>query len=255
MSQKNNFKISVVTVVFNDVARLEKTILSVLDQSYANLEYIVIDGGSTDGSIEIIKSYENRISYWVSENDDGIYDAMNKGISKSTGSFINFMNAGDSFYSRDTINNSFHSVSQDDLAVIDVMYGNHFVDSVGSKREVKPKGIHKIKMGSQFCHQSAFIATEYHKKNRYNIRNSIAADFEFFYNAYTLGRRFEYIDETISIIAPGGVSDLNRVASIVSWWNVVEKHTCINLYFIFRVIREIIVGKIKRFCRLMLHNH
>ena len=83
-------KISVVTVSFNCVQNIELTILSVINQTYSDVEYIVIDGGSTDGTVDIIKSYSDRISYWISESDKGIYDAMNKGIAVATGDYVSF---------------------------------------------------------------------------------------------------------------------------------------------------------------------
>ena len=92
-------KISVVTVCYNAADCIEHTMLSVLNQSYPDIEYIVIDGGSTDGTVDIIKKYADRLAYWVSEPDKGIYDAMNKGIAAASGSYINFMNAGDTFAS------------------------------------------------------------------------------------------------------------------------------------------------------------
>ena len=90
--------ISVVTVVFNGVDMLEQTIRSIVSQTYPNVEFIVIDGGSTDGTIDLIKKYEHKISYWTSEKDGGIYDAMNKGTAVATGEWIGFMNAGDSYF-------------------------------------------------------------------------------------------------------------------------------------------------------------
>jgi glycosyltransferase involved in cell wall biosynthesis len=97
--------ITVITVVFNCVGSIEETILSVVSQSYENVEYVLIDGGSTDGTVEVIKKYERCIDYWVSEPDKGIYDAMNKGINLSNGEWLNFMNAKDVFAERETIQN------------------------------------------------------------------------------------------------------------------------------------------------------
>ena len=94
---KTQLKISVVTVCYNAVDCIEETMLSVLDQTYPNIEYIVIDGGSSDGTADVIRKYADRLAYWVSEPDKGIYDAMNKGIVAATGDYINFMNAGDRY--------------------------------------------------------------------------------------------------------------------------------------------------------------
>ena len=92
-------KFSIITINYNNKDGLEMTINSVLGQSFQGFEYIIIDGGSTDGSIDIIKKYESRIDYWVSEPDNGVYNAMNKGIRKATGDYINFMNSGDAYHS------------------------------------------------------------------------------------------------------------------------------------------------------------
>ena len=91
--------ISVITVSYNAVLTIEQTILSVINQTYLNIEYIIIDGGSTDGTVNVIKKYADKIAYWVSESDKGIYDAMNKGIAYSHGEYCNFINAGDKFCS------------------------------------------------------------------------------------------------------------------------------------------------------------
>lgn len=99
MDSRNNCTISIVTVSYNAVDTIEETIQSVLGQDYEAIEYIVVDGGSTDGTVDIIKKYSDKLSYWVSEPDNGVYDAMNKGITVASGQWINFMNSGDCFFS------------------------------------------------------------------------------------------------------------------------------------------------------------
>ena len=98
----DNSLISVITVSYNAVSTIEQTILSVINQTYSNIEYIIIDGGSTDGTIDIIRRYEDKIAYWVSEPDRGIYDAMNKGASKANGEYIAFLNSDD-WYELDAV--------------------------------------------------------------------------------------------------------------------------------------------------------
>ena len=94
----SNFKISIITVVYHAADTIEQTIRSVVEQDYPNIEYIIIDGGSTDGTLDVIKKYEDRIAYWVSEPDKGIYDAMNKGLSAATGDYIYYLGADDCLY-------------------------------------------------------------------------------------------------------------------------------------------------------------
>ena len=96
-------KLSIITVNFNDSEGLERTIRSVISQTFRDFEFIVIDGGSTDGSVNVIKKYENHINYWVSEHDGGIYAGMNKGLRQAKGEFVNFMNGGDSYHSPDVL--------------------------------------------------------------------------------------------------------------------------------------------------------
>ena len=121
----NQLLISVVTVCYNAVSTIEETMLSVLNQTYTNIEYIIIDGGSTDGTVDIIKKYADRLAYWISEPDKGIYDAMNKGIAVATGDYINFMNAGDLFYDYDVLQKVFieYSANEDFIAGIASLKG------------------------------------------------------------------------------------------------------------------------------------
>ena len=123
MSESVFPKISVVTVSYNAVTTIEETILSVVNQTYKNIEYIIIDGGSTDGTVDIIKKYADRIDYWVSEPDKGIYDAMNKGIVKSTGEWIHFLNAGDVYLNTHILEDCIRCFNEKKVKA-DVLYGD-----------------------------------------------------------------------------------------------------------------------------------
>lgn len=167
-------KISIVTVCYNAAATIGETIESVLGQTYPNVEYIIIDGGSTDGSVDIIKQYADRLAYWVSEPDNGIYDAMNKGIAVATGEFINFMNAGDKYYDDKVIQDVFSRPYSDHSAVI---YGKTLMHYPWGKYIVSPRNFPN-------CHQSTFIRLSIHKDRPFDLSYKISADFHFFLSIY-----------------------------------------------------------------------
>lgn len=189
-------KVSVVTVVYNAASIIEETIKSVLAQTYSNLEYIVIDGGSTDGTIEVIRKYEDQISLFISEPDKGIYDAMNKGIDRATGNWINFMNAGDHFYSTSAVADIFACVD------IDIDYSKYV--TIYGDAEYRLKSFAYIRQGYEcdrdhfmpFSHQAAFARTDIAKKNKFNLKYKIAADTEFFLRL----NREEYQLKHVSVI-------------------------------------------------------
>ena len=121
-------KISVITISYNCKDVIEDTILSVIGQTYTNIEYIIIDGASTDGTFDVIKKYADKIDFWISEPDKGIYDAMNKGLKHATGDWVIFMNAGDSFYNNTVIERFVPQIDIDTvIAHGDIMViGKHF---------------------------------------------------------------------------------------------------------------------------------
>jgi glycosyltransferase involved in cell wall biosynthesis len=239
----DKMKISIITVVYNGQDYLENTIKSVINQTYSNIEYIIIDGGSTDRTLDIIKKYEDRIDYWVSEKDNGIYDAMNKGIDIATGEWINFMNAGDEFYDREVLKNIF---SNNKFKNTDVIYGNHNVVYPHKTRIEKAGNIEDIWKGSQFSHQTAFVSAKILKANKFNLSNRIGADFEFFYTLYKKNKTFKYINVIVANYSAGGLSDIKRVDTIIGWWNVVEKDTKVNLYYMWMILKEISKKNLKK---------
>ena len=176
----NNPLISVVTVSYNAVTTIEKTILSVINQNYSNIEYIVIDGGSIDGTVDIIKKYPDKITYWVSEPDKGIYDAMNKGIIVATGEWINFMNTGDTFYNENVFSEIFELNSYTE----DVISG---CAQLANHKIWKPLDSKKMTLMdfyiSGLCHQATFIKKKIFRDLMYDEKLKIVADSKFFIQA------------------------------------------------------------------------
>lgn len=252
---KNNPKISIITVVYNGGQFLEETMQSVINQTYDNIEYIIIDGGSTDGTLDIIKKHEDRIDYWVSEPDKGIYDAMNKGIDVASGEWINFMNGGDIFFNKDTLKDIFRNYK--DFSNIDILYGDLQVDYGSFKRIVRIKKLQDIWKGMVFSHQSSFISAKYHKNNKYTLTYNIAGDFEFFYNAFCGKRVFRYINEIIATNSIEGVSDINRLQTLRQQNRIINSYNYSmqkNLYFIFLYIDQILRKLVKLFLPITIIN-
>jgi glycosyltransferase involved in cell wall biosynthesis len=183
--------ITIVTVVYNGAKHLDKTIRSVLNQTYENVEYIIMDGGSTDGTVDIIKKYEGQLSYWNSSPDKGIYDAMNKAIDIATGEWINFMNCGDQFASPEVL--KLFAKSYD----ADILYGDAIIQYANFETTFKKYPLNTMWKHSPFCHQACFIRTSLMKEYKYNLNYKIGADHDIFYRAYIEGKRFQEIPETI----------------------------------------------------------
>lgn len=213
--------ISIITAVRNGEDHLERTILSVLEQNYKHIEYIIIDGASTDGTREIIRKYENRIACLISEPDEGIYDAMNKGIERATGKWINFMNSGDVFYDQETVLKIFSLCAHQN----DVLYGDHVIRyGAEHKKLCRAGAVKHLWKGMIFCHQSSFIKTGLMKQYKFDTKNRISADFDFFYFLYIRGCNFFNTNLVISSVLADGVSGIDTLATFRSQWAVVEKY-------------------------------
>jgi len=227
-------KISIITVVLNDSENFLKTANSVSKLIYKNIEYIVIDGKSTDSTPEIINEYKDLIDKSISERDGGLYDAMNKGIDLASGDWIIFMNAGDIFVDSDILTIIF---ADNDFSDTDILYGDTIVRYPNFERYQSSANIIDIERGMQFSHQSVFIRLSYHRKNKYNIQNVICADFEFFYDAVSKNRIFLKIPRAISSVLSGGISDKSRELVFLSWWRVVGfKNIKLNVVYFVRIL-------------------
>ncbi len=239
---KNKPLITVITVVFNADKYLEQTILSIINQNYKNIEFIIIDGASTDGTIDIINKYENIIDNWISEKDNGVYDAMNKGIKLAKGKWINFMNAGDSFYNHSTVSDVF----KEDYSDIDIIYGDRQVIFSDNKSKfIKAKELESMWQGKPMCHQSCFVAADYHKKNLFTLNYDICDDFKFIYDAYHQKATFQYVDIVIAKYRSGGLSVDNIHRAVFQDWLIVDKSMKVHVYYIRRFIQVTVQETIK----------
>lgn len=223
--------ISVITVVKNGERYLEETIQSIVSQTYDNIEYIIIDGGSDDNTLDIIQKYKNKIDCWISESDKGIYDGMNKGIDLAKGEWIIFINAGDKFYKSNTVKKIFSGNNYD----ADFIYGDcEIVYNPRFSRIQQAREIKNLWKGMIFSHQSLFVRYDVFEKYKFNISNKIGADFEFIYNCYINKYKFYNIHFPVAVNLAGGLSDTNRVGSILSWWSTVNKFSRnfkVNIYY------------------------
>ena len=198
-------KISVITVTFNAAATLEKTILSVISQSYPNLEYLIVDGDSSDGTKEIITKYRSELGHYISEKDKGIYDAMNKGIKACTGEWIIFLGADDVFNSNNTINEIFNKY---DVKQLDFIYGDVIFKSNG-KIIGGTRNYHQL-IERNIVHQSIFYRSEiFYKLQMYNLKYKILADYELnlrIFKDHSLKKL--YISETVTLFNNKGLSNV-----------------------------------------------
>ena len=199
----SNPKVTIITVTYNAEQYLEQTIKSVIEQDYPNVEYIIIDGASSDRTIDIIKQYEEHITYWKSEPDTGIYDAMNKSIDVATGEWINFMNAGDSFCGKNTISQTLSFGLKDcDLICGDIYYGDHKIYKAAYGLDYK--------FQHMFCfHQASFVKTSIMKKYKYDTSFTIAGDYDFFLKCAINEYNFKFINHPIANFLADGISETN----------------------------------------------
>lgn len=196
-NEHSDVKVSIITVVFNAVDKIEATLLSVFGQKFRNVEYIVIDGGSTDGTLDIINRYRDKIDIFISENDDGIYDALNKGILRATGDWIGVMNAGDDFASVDVLLKVF--AKGKDLETVDVIYGDAV--AVDGKKESYSKAstnIADLEGGPCYRHGASFVKKAVHRNFMFDLSKSeqleFALDYEQIFRMYKGGCKFKYMD-------------------------------------------------------------
>ena len=243
-SQKNQPLITVVTVVRNGEKTLEETILSVINQTYKNIEYIIIDGTSTDGTLDIIKKYEDKIDYWISEPDKGIYDAMNKGIDLAKGDYIALLNSDD-WYELDTCE---IVVGKINSIRADIYHGMARVIDERNNKIIFVYGydIYAISQ-NMIPHPTCFVSRDIYLKFKYDINYKSASDYDFMIKAYKSNVNFYFIEKIMVNFRMGGISQSieNNIETIKikkKYGFIQFKNYCIwkTFYFIIYIYNKII---------------
>jgi len=243
-------KISIITACFNRSATLERSIVSVLNQNYPNLEFIIIDGGSTDGTVEVIKKYERHLSYWISEPDNGIADAWNKGIKKSTGEIIGIVDA-DNFYEPGVfklIASVFQRKPSVEIIHGNLRYWNGDKNLWIRKPHLEQEFFWKF---MPYLFPSCFIMRSlYEKYGLFDSAYKLTMDYELLLRFFLKGVHFLYLDETIANFQLGGVSDVRCVAGLIENKNIVIRHG----YSRIKAYRNLYWFILRRYLKLFLER-
>lgn len=241
-------KITIITVCYNSVTTIEKTIQSVANQTYSNIEYIVVDGNSSDGTLDIIKKNKNIINKWISETDKGLYDAMNKGIALATGDIIGILNSDDTFYTNFVLEEiaKFHQNNTIQASVGNIM--QHRKDGkivrLYSSKYWTPQ---KLVIGFMPPHPSIFFDRElFYKLGNYELGFIIGADYELITRFFLKGKiSWKYSGITTTSMLVGGLSSSGSISyklitkeiqKALKMNNIVFSKININLRFIWKIV-------------------
>ena len=240
-------RFSVITVTYNAADVLEDTIQSVITQTYHHVEYIIIDGGSTDGTLGIIRRYRDRIACVVSERDRGLYDAMNKGMARATGDYLIFLNAGDSFHEDDTLLHAVHSLAGGE-ELPDVIYGEtELVDREGHfvrmRRLSAPRRLtwRSFRQGMLVCHQAFWPKAEI--APQYDLRYRFSADFDWCIRILKQAKATHNTRLTLIDYLDEGLTTRNHRASLLERFRIMAHHygwACTLLCHAWFVVRAVV---------------
>lgn len=228
--------ITVITVSFYAGKTIENTILSVINQNYPNIEYLIIDGGSTDNTLDIIKKYENKINYWIREKDKGIYDAMNKGVSLAKGDYIIFLGADDTFTGNTVLEEAVNSIIENNYP--DIWCGSlNLVDlQMGIYKGIKPNFYPTMPLPKlTLLHQALLAKRNILLEHRFDTSFKIAADYEFYYWCISEKKTILTYDLCIANFSIGGVSATKTIKAIGDKERAMRKY-CACTHSTFRII-------------------
>jgi glycosyltransferase involved in cell wall biosynthesis len=249
-STKDHPLISVITVVRNNEKTLRRAIDSVLTQTYGNIEYIIVDGASTDGTLKIIQEYDAQLALWISEPDAGIFDAMNKGISLATGDYIALLNSDD-HYIKDALERVAAETRQSHS---DVVYGDYifFIDDL--QIAIPTASTLKLVRGMTLCHPAMFISREaYGRLGLYDLSYPVASDFDISLRFYFTGCKFSKIVGPVAYFTGGGNAESNLLRASFEGISIISRHAGSHrtIPFILLYLRRLVLRGINRIIRCL----
>lgn len=216
--------LSIITVVYNNVRDIERTLCSVINQSYPHIEYIVVDGASTDGTLDIIQKYQDRLSKVISEKDAGIYDAMNKGLALASGDFVLFMNSGDELYAPDTVAKVFAAAPTADIYYGETEMYTEAWQSLGTRRHQVPEHFtwKSFRYGMSISHQAIYIRRSLTEP--YDLRYQLSADIDWIIKAAKKAKNAVKVPGYVAKYLVGGMSKKRHLKSLKERFAIFTKH-------------------------------
>ncbi|MDT3402952.1 glycosyltransferase family 2 protein [Mucilaginibacter terrae] len=217
-------KLSVITIVYNNVQHIKRTLQSVIHQTYANIEYIVVDGLSTDGTLDIIHQYGDKITTLISEKDKGIYDAMNKGLALAKGDYVIFMNSGDTFYAHDTVEQVFATAPDADIYYGETEMMNEAGNNLGQRRHKAPKQFRfkDFRYGMSISHQAIYIKRDLAQP--YNRKYQLSADIDWILQAAKKAKKIVNVNRYVAKYLVGGMSKKKHRQSLMERFDIMREH-------------------------------
>ena len=232
-------KISVVTICYNSASCIERTIQSVIKQTYQDVEYIIIDGKSTDNTLAIVERYRMPNMVIISEHDQGPFDAMNKGLEIATGEWVIFMNSGDYFANEYVLSDVF-AKRYDDYDVLHGYIYRNFISSETLWKDIPFYDLNKKYKGMNICHQSIFTRTSVAKKMKFDTSYRMSADYDMMMRIFTSSGKFKQLEIPIAVYDTTGMSNVNRLKTFEEECRICKLSKLSMIYWFYKL--KITVG-------------
>lgn len=221
---EKNPKISIITIVYNNVRDIRYTLESVAKQDYSNIEYIIVDGLSIDGTLAIIEEYKAHIQVLISEKDNGIYDAMNKGLHAATGDYVLFLNSGDELFATDTLTKVFNSASDADIYYGETKLVNEDRQIIGDRRHACPEHFDwtSFKYGMNVCHQAIYVKRDIAEP--YDLQYKLSSDIDWVIRAAKKAKKIVNVKDYVAKYLVGGMSQQRHKQSLKERYEIFKKY-------------------------------